>query len=91
MHVYLSGFYTLATSDFNLFAAIVGSQLLSLPKELQSNLVSVRSGHPKNWGESNMAEASPRTDTSTDDTEDKNQQVTPLASMFEYMLFPGSS
>ncbi|XP_044469070.1 transcription factor TGA2.3-like isoform X2 [Mangifera indica] len=50
------------------------NKLLSLPKELQSNLVSVRSGHPKNWGESNMAEASPRTDTSTDDTEDKNQQ-----------------
>ncbi|XP_031277000.1 transcription factor HBP-1b(c38)-like isoform X1 [Pistacia vera] len=50
------------------------NKFLSLQKELQSNLVSVPSGHPENWGESNMAEASPRTDTSTDDTEDKNQR-----------------
>ncbi|KAJ0043848.1 hypothetical protein Pint_18257 [Pistacia integerrima] len=67
------------------------NKFLSLQKELQSNLVSVPSGHPENWGESNMAEASPRTDTSTDDTEDKNQRVTSLASIFENMLFSGNS
>ncbi|GMY39594.1 transcription factor HBP-1b(c38)-like isoform X3, partial [Fagus crenata] len=63
-----------ASSDINLSAAIVGSQALSLPKEPQQNLVSTSGGHRENWGESTMAEASPRTDTSTDDTDDKNQR-----------------
>lgn len=40
----------------------------------ESNLVSVAGGHRENWGESNMADGSPRTDTSTDDTDDKNQR-----------------
>uniref|UniRef100_A0A7N2M380 Uncharacterized protein n=1 Tax=Quercus lobata TaxID=97700 RepID=A0A7N2M380_QUELO len=40
-------------------------------KEAQLNLVSTSGGHHENWGESTVAEASPRTDTSTDD---KNQR-----------------
>lgn len=64
----------LTSSDINLSNSIVGSQSLPIQKEAQHNLVSVSSGHRENWGESNMAEASPRTDTSTDDTEDKNQR-----------------
>ncbi|KAJ4979662.1 hypothetical protein NE237_010442 [Protea cynaroides] len=42
----------------------------------QPNLGSVSSGHFENWGESTMADASPRTDTSTDvDTDEKNQRI----------------
>lgn len=65
---------SLASSDINLSAAIAGSQTLQLRKEPQTNLVSTSGGHRENWGESTMAEASPRTDTSTDDTDDKNQR-----------------
>ncbi|KAJ6747607.1 TRANSCRIPTION FACTOR TGA2.3-LIKE ISOFORM X1 [Salix koriyanagi] len=65
---------SLASSDINLSAAIVGSQTLPLQKEVQVNPVSTHSNHPENWGETNMAEASPRTDTSTDDTDEKNQR-----------------
>ena len=57
----------------------MGSQTLSLQKESQSNLVSTSGGHRENWGESTMAEGSPRTDTSTDDTDDKNQRVMSLS------------
>lgn len=65
---------SIVTSDINLSAAIAGSQTLALQKDAQPNLAST-SGHRENWGETNMADASPRTDTSTDDTEDKNQLV----------------
>ncbi|KAJ7976608.1 Transcription factor like [Quillaja saponaria] len=51
-----------------------GSQILPLQTESQPNLVSASAG-PRDWGESNMADASPRTDTSTDDTDDKNQRL----------------
>ncbi|KAL1312523.1 hypothetical protein HN51_039131 [Arachis hypogaea] len=64
---------SIANSDINISAAIAGSQALSLQKDSQPNLASTSAGHRENWGESNMADASPRTDTSTDDTEDKNQ------------------
>ncbi|GLT88097.1 hypothetical protein SLE2022_061370 [Rubroshorea leprosula] len=50
------------------------NKVLPLQKDPQSNLASVSGGHRENWGESNMADASPRTDTSTDDTDDKNQR-----------------
>ncbi|KAL8167803.1 hypothetical protein V2J09_009302, partial [Rumex salicifolius] len=40
--------------------------------ESQLKLVPIRTGHHDNWAESNMADDSPRTDTSTDDTDDKN-------------------
>lgn len=47
----------------------------TVQKELQQNIASVSGSHRENWGESNMADASPRTDTSTDvDTDDKNQR-----------------
>jgi len=72
------GIQSLASSDINLSAAIVGSQTLPLQKEVQVNPVSTHSNHPENWGETNMAEASPRTDTSTDDTDEKNQRVMSL-------------
>ncbi|XP_068309223.1 transcription factor HBP-1b(c38)-like [Pyrus communis] len=49
------------------------NKLIPLQKEPQPLSVS-RSNH-ENWGESNMADGSPRTDTSTDDTEDKNQRI----------------
>ncbi|KAB1222191.1 TGACG-sequence-specific DNA-binding protein TGA-2.1 [Morella rubra] len=67
-----------ASSDINLSAAIVGSQTLQLQNEPHANLVSTSGGHRENWGESTMAEASPRTDTSTDDTDDKNERVKSL-------------
>eukprot|EP00268_Persea_americana_P034264 TRINITY_DN3392_c0_g1_i2.p1 TRINITY_DN3392_c0_g1~~TRINITY_DN3392_c0_g1_i2.p1 ORF type:complete len:470 (-),score=108.92 TRINITY_DN3392_c0_g1_i2:403-1812(-) len=53
----------------------IGSPRLPQQKGQQSNLVSLPNIRIENWGESTMADASPRTDTSTDvDTEDKNQR-----------------
>ncbi|KAK9283238.1 hypothetical protein L1049_011474 [Liquidambar formosana] len=61
--------------DINPSAPRVESQRLPLQKGQQSNLVSIPSGNLENWGESTMADASPRTDISTDvDTDDKNQR-----------------
>lgn len=40
----------------------------------QNKLVSNSSGSLENWGESTMADASPRTDISTDDTDERNQR-----------------
>lgn len=52
------------------------SHRLPFEKNHRSNLVSISSGNTENWGESNMADASPRTDISTDaDTDEKNQRV----------------
>ncbi|XVE95761.1 hypothetical protein REPUB_Repub02eG0127500 [Reevesia pubescens] len=64
---------TLAYTDSNLSAAIVGPQTLSLKKDTPTNLASTSAAR-ENWGDSNMADASPRTDTSTDDTDEKNQR-----------------
>ncbi|XP_030463640.1 transcription factor TGA2.3-like isoform X3 [Syzygium oleosum] len=50
------------------------SQRIPLQKESQRNLVSIPGGHSENWGDSNMADTSPRTETSTDDTDDRNQR-----------------
>ncbi|XP_022745400.1 transcription factor TGA2-like isoform X2 [Durio zibethinus] len=48
---------------------------LPLEKVQQTNLVSISSGYTENWGESNMADASPKTDISTDaDTDEKSQR-----------------
>uniref|UniRef100_A0A803MLD4 DOG1 domain-containing protein n=1 Tax=Chenopodium quinoa TaxID=63459 RepID=A0A803MLD4_CHEQI len=42
---------------------------------LQKNLISFSSGSLENWGESNMADGSPRTDISTDaDTDERNKR-----------------
>ncbi|PPD82744.1 hypothetical protein GOBAR_DD20327 [Gossypium barbadense] len=65
---------TLASADNNLSAAVVGSQTLPLQKDNQPNLPHISVGR-ENWGDSNMADGSPRTDTSTDDTEEKNQRT----------------
>ncbi|KAF9597854.1 hypothetical protein IFM89_021939 [Coptis chinensis] len=73
-----------ASSDITPSIIRVGSQKFPLQKRLQVNRVSLPTGQFENWGESTMAEASPRTDTSTDgDTEDKNQrfEIVPSAGL----------
>ncbi|XP_010245498.1 PREDICTED: transcription factor TGA2.2-like isoform X2 [Nelumbo nucifera] len=66
---------SLISSEIAPSTARVGAQRLASQKG-QPNLVSVSTGHFENWGESSMADASPRTDTSTDvDTDDKNQKM----------------
>lgn len=71
-------FQSIVTSDVN-FSYSAGTQRLPLQKELQPpHIVSFPGGHTENWGETNMPDASPRTDTSTDDTADKNQRVISL-------------
>ncbi|KAK4762187.1 hypothetical protein SAY87_030071 [Trapa incisa] len=66
---------SVVTSDMNFSSSVVGSQRLPLQIEPQvSRIVSIPGGHTENWGETNMPDASPRTDTSTDDTADKNQR-----------------
>lgn len=67
-------FQSLGPSDVNL-SSFVGSQTVSLPKDSQTKVASVSGCIRENWGESSMADASPRTDTSTDDTDEKNQVV----------------
>ena len=62
--------------------------MLSLQNKPQPNLASTSGGHRENWGESTMAEASPRTDTSTDDTDDKNQRVMSLALSIHQIQLP---
>ncbi|KAK9169719.1 hypothetical protein Syun_001859 [Stephania yunnanensis] len=53
-----------------------GSQTYQSTKGHPQDLVSLSSGHLENWVDSRMADASPRTDTSTDvDTDDKNQRL----------------
>ncbi|KAK7286684.1 hypothetical protein RJT34_21865 [Clitoria ternatea] len=64
---------SVATSDINLSATIAGSQALVSHRDSQPGLALTSAGHHENWGETNMADGSPRTDTSTDDTDDKNQ------------------
>ncbi|XP_043722164.1 transcription factor TGA2.2-like [Telopea speciosissima] len=66
---------SLVSSDITPPAARAAPQRFHSQKG-QPNLGSVSSGHFENWGESAMADASPRTDTSTDvDTDDKNQMI----------------
>ncbi|XP_047941877.1 transcription factor TGA2.2-like [Salvia hispanica] len=66
---------TYASANTNFSAALMGSQPVQLQKGPQPNLFSTSSGQHENWGESNMAESSSRTDTSTDlDPDDKNQK-----------------
>ncbi|KAK9123299.1 hypothetical protein Sjap_012901 [Stephania japonica] len=53
-----------------------GSQTFQSAKGQPQDLASLSSGHLENWVDSRMADASPRTDTSTDvDTDDKNQRL----------------
>lgn len=69
----------------------MGSQTLPLQKESNANLVSTSGGPRENWGESNMADTSTRTDTSTDDTDDKSQRVKSLEYVIRlfYMIHVG--
>lgn len=54
----------------------MGSQTVQLQKGPLQNLVSASGAQHENWGESNMADSSSRTDTSTDmEHDDKNQRV----------------
>ncbi|KAG8078238.1 hypothetical protein GUJ93_ZPchr0007g3491 [Zizania palustris] len=53
---------------------VVDPHALAHQKGAQLNLVTIRTGNIENWGESTMADTSPRTDTSTDpDTDERNQ------------------
>lgn len=57
-----------------------------LLKGQPSNFVSVPSSNNiENLGESSMADASPRTDISTDDTDEKNQRVNLLFFLFSIL------
>ncbi|KAG8643129.1 transcription factor TGA6 isoform X2 [Manihot esculenta] len=69
------GTFDKSTASFNInrSAAQVELQRLPLEKNQQLNLVPISTGNTENWGDSNMADGSPRTDISTDDTDDKNQ------------------
>ena len=64
----------------------VDPQALLQQKGVQPNLVALRTHNNDNWGESSMADTSPRTDTSTDpdiDIDERNQMVpTILSSIF---------
>ncbi|KAI3421569.1 BZIP domain-containing protein [Psidium guajava] len=62
-------------SETDQSSAASASQRIALQKESHLNLVSIPGGHSENWGDSNMADTSPRTETSTDDTDDRNQML----------------
>ncbi|KAL2228157.1 transcription factor TGA2.2 [Sesamum indicum] len=65
---------SLAATNGNISAAFLGSQAVQLQKGSDLNVVMATGAQHENWGESNMADSSSRTDTSTDvDPEDKNQ------------------
>ncbi|KAH6817666.1 TGACG motif-binding factor 6 [Perilla frutescens var. frutescens] len=65
-----------ASTNSNFSAALLGSQAVQLQKGPQPNQLLTSGGQHENWGESNMAESSSRTDTSTDmDPDDKNQKM----------------
>ncbi|KAK8632996.1 hypothetical protein V6N13_013850 [Hibiscus sabdariffa] len=64
---------TLASADSNLSAAVVVSQPLTVQKDIQPNLPHISVAR-ESWENSNMADGSPMTDTSTDDTDDKTQR-----------------
>ncbi|XP_075675204.1 transcription factor TGAL1-like isoform X1 [Castanea sativa] len=74
LHLYTSD-KSPTSLDINPSTFRVERQRLPLEKGHPSNLVSVSSGNIENWEESAMADASPRTDISTDvETDDKNQR-----------------
>jgi transcription factor TGA len=65
----------------------VDPQALLQQKGAQSNLVALRTRNNENWGESSMADTSPRTDTSTDpdiDIDEGNQMVPTILSSTLY-------
>ncbi|KAF6155393.1 hypothetical protein GIB67_019919 [Kingdonia uniflora] len=67
---------SLVSSDIILTPTGIESHTFASQKGQKPNIVSLSSGNFENWGDSTMADGSPRTDTSTDvDTDDKNQQT----------------
>lgn len=65
-----------ASTNANFSASFLGSRAVQVQKGSQPNLVSTSGVQHENWGESNMADSSSHTDTSTDmDPDDKNQRV----------------
>ncbi|XP_039002899.1 transcription factor TGA2-like isoform X2 [Hibiscus syriacus] len=63
--------------SFNIYPSTDQAQSprLQLENSQQTNLVSIPSGTTENWGESNMADSSPKTDISTDaDTDERSQR-----------------
>ncbi|KAL0339767.1 UNVERIFIED_CONTAM: TGACG-sequence-specific DNA-binding protein TGA-2.1 [Sesamum radiatum] len=65
----------LASSNISFSPALLVSQATQLQKGPQPNLISTSGAQHENWGESNMADSSSRTDTSTDvDPDDRNQK-----------------
>ncbi|KAL0453215.1 UNVERIFIED_CONTAM: TGACG-sequence-specific DNA-binding protein TGA-2.1 [Sesamum latifolium] len=65
----------LASNNISFPPALLGSQATQLQKGPQPNLISTSGAQHENWGESNMADSSSRTDTSTDvDPDDRNQK-----------------
>ncbi|KAM0953976.1 putative transcription factor bZIP family [Dioscorea sansibarensis] len=65
----------LASTDITSLVSTIRPLTLPQQRGQQPNLASVPSGHFDNWGDSTMADTSPRTDTSTDvDHDDKNQR-----------------
>ncbi|KAK4485530.1 hypothetical protein RD792_008172, partial [Penstemon davidsonii] len=70
-----TGAFNKKLPSMNTNFSTIGTQALQLQKGPQMNHVSTSGAQHENWGESNMAESSSRTDTSTDmDPEDKNQR-----------------
>ncbi|KAI3446579.1 hypothetical protein Pfo_003244 [Paulownia fortunei] len=64
-----------ASTNTNFSVAFPESQAVQLQKGSQPNLVSASGAQHENWGESNMADSSSHTDTSTDgDPDDKIQR-----------------
>ncbi|XP_020671816.1 transcription factor HBP-1b(c38) [Dendrobium catenatum] len=64
------------------FAHTTGSLPLQQHKGQKANVGSLPSGFIDSWGESSIADASPRTDTSTDvDIEEKNQRLEQVQSV----------
>jgi hypothetical protein len=67
----------------------VDPQALLQKKGAQPSLVAVRTRNNENWGESSMADTSPRTDTSSDpdiDMDERNQMV-PYHSQLKSLSF----
>ncbi|KAL0404813.1 UNVERIFIED_CONTAM: TGACG-sequence-specific DNA-binding protein TGA-2.1 [Sesamum radiatum] len=65
----------LASNNISFPPALLGPQATQLQKGPQPNLISTSGAQHENWGESNMADSSSRTDTSTDvDPDDRNQK-----------------
>lgn len=68
---------SLASSDINMSTAVASTQTLALQREPQPSPVSMLGSHRENWGETDVANGSPMSDSSgddTDDTDDKNQR-----------------